>query len=92
MTGPKITRGGRKVRKPSPRSKPNHFFRDPADAKPIHRVRPVSLDDLLSDWRKANPGSIVHVGQRGVTLYPFGADPLRFATTDEALEYLTRPA
>jgi hypothetical protein len=91
VNAPKITRGARKVRKPTARSKPNHFFRDPADAKPLPTVRAVSLDDLLSEWRKENPGSIVHVGQRGVTLYPFGADPLKFETTDAALEWLTDP-
>lgn len=64
----------------------------PEPPKPRPPSRAVELDALLSEWRRAHPGSIVHVGQTGVVLHAFGAAPLRFETTDQALEFLTTPS
>src|SRR5687767_11995585 len=48
-------------------------------------AQPVELPEALRDWRRQHPGSVVAVGQAGVTLYPFGAEPMRFADVAAAL-------
>jgi hypothetical protein len=65
-----------------------------APAQPAQLEQParhVELDALLSEWRQANAGSIVQVGQSGVVLHRLCDSPLRFGSADEAIEYLTRP-
>lgn len=67
--------------------------------KPVVNPEPpptvsVVLDGLLREWRAQKQGRVIGVGPRGVLLLEPepGAKPLRFPTTDAALEYLTRPA
>lgn len=74
-----------------PRAAKLAFLTEPKPKPAPGTARPVELDALLSDWRKARPGSIVHVGQHGVTLHEFGADPLKFDTPEAALDWLTNP-
>jgi hypothetical protein len=43
------------------------------------------MPPALSAWRDRHPGSIVSVGQKGVTLFPFRGEPLRFADVSAAI-------
>jgi hypothetical protein len=83
-------RGGR----PRLHGRDKRVFGRGRSAAPVvttHAVRAVTLDALLSEWRRANPGAIMRVHAAGVSLYPYGAPAVHYPTTEAALEALTRP-
>lgn len=52
---------------------------------------PVAMPPELRAWRERHPGSIVSVGQTGVTLIPFGSEPRVFPTVSAAITAIESP-
>jgi hypothetical protein len=56
----------------------------------VESCTPVAMPPELRSWRERHPGSIVVIGQAGVTLYPFGCEPRKFNSPAHAVAYVQR--